>query len=121
MVEIATHQNSGGILQKDIAKNQGISNKYLDHIIYALKVGGLVRNKGKKIGYVLTRDISEITLLEIHNALEPDINIVKCLEAYFECPRENECKTREFWHNLNNVIIDQYKSVTLQDLVNEAK
>jgi len=48
MIEIAASTDSDGILQKDIAKNQNISNKYLDPIISALKLKDLISNsKGK--------------------------------------------------------------------------
>ncbi|NLB92194.1 MAG: Rrf2 family transcriptional regulator, partial [Bacteroidales bacterium] len=56
MLEIASHPAEQGVFQKDIAENQEISIKYLDHIIRDLKVAGLLVNaKGKKSGYVLTR------------------------------------------------------------------
>lgn len=119
MVEIALNQNQGGVLQKDIAKRQEISNKYLDHIIHALKVAKLIRKKPRKSGYELTRDTSKITLLDIHNAFEPGIYIVECLVKDINCSMEKDCLTRDFWCDLNSVIIDQFKSVTLQDLVNK--
>jgi DNA-binding IscR family transcriptional regulator len=43
MMKIAIHTSDGGIFQKDIAVNQEISNKYLDQIIHAMKVDGLVQ------------------------------------------------------------------------------
>ncbi len=51
MLEIASHPAEQGVFQKDIAENQEISIKYLDHIIRDLKVAGLLVNaKGKKAG-----------------------------------------------------------------------
>ena len=46
MIEIADCQHNEGILQKDIADKQQISVKYLDYIIGALKLKGLIRNVG---------------------------------------------------------------------------
>ena len=48
MIEIAQNDSDNGIYQKDIAVNQQISNKYLDHIIHALKVSELIFKKGKR-------------------------------------------------------------------------
>lgn len=49
MIEIALQEENKGIFQKDIAKNQEISEKYLDHIIASLKASGLIKNVcGKK-------------------------------------------------------------------------
>lgn len=122
MLEIAHHSPSSGVFQKDIANNQGISNKYLDHIISALKAAELIVNiKGRKSGYILTRDPSEITVYDIHNAFEPGICVIDCLSRSINCDREEGCAARGFWGGLNQKIVDYFKSVTLEDLVhNEA-
>lgn len=117
MVEIAMNQGTGGVYQKDISKNQDLSNKYLDHIIHGLKVAGLIRKKGKRGGYVLTREPSRITVYDINKAFEPEICIIECLHEGIQCDREKDCETKEFWSKLNNLIISHYQSVTLEDLV----
>ena len=69
MIEIAGCLDPEGILQKDIAKNQNISVKYLDYIISALKLKGLIMNvRGRGSGYRLARPIDEITMLYIYSA-----------------------------------------------------
>lgn len=121
MLEIA-RSSSGekGVFQKDISKNQEISNKYLDHIIQALKTSQLIVNvKGKKSGYILARKASDITVFDIHRAFEPGICLIECLSGSFQCPMEDECLTQGFWGQLNNLIIKYFKSVTLEDLINK--
>ncbi len=122
MLEIARHTKSGGIFQKDIAINQNISNKYLDHIIHALKASELIVNvKGKKSGYILTREPSEISIYDIHNAFEPGICVIDCLSKSIKCDREEECTAKGFWGGLNKKIVDYFNSVNLEDLIhNEA-
>ncbi|OGG00070.1 Rrf2 family transcriptional regulator [Candidatus Gottesmanbacteria bacterium RBG_13_37_7] len=118
MLEIATGKPNAGIFQKDIARNQAISNKYLDHIIHALKASQLICNvKGKKSGYMLTRKPSEISLYDIHNAFEPGICIIECLSGNYECKRQTDCLAIGFWKNLNGLIVDYFKSVTIDDLI----
>ncbi|MBE0655763.1 MAG: Rrf2 family transcriptional regulator [Bacteroidales bacterium] len=122
MLEIAYHSPSSGIYQKDISINQSISNKYLDHIIHALKAAELIVNvKGKKSGYVLTRDPSAISIYDIHNAFEPGICVIDCLSKSISCDRENGCAARGFWGELNKKIVDYFKFISLEDLMhNEA-
>ena len=48
-MEIALSDSENGIYQKDIAKNQNISYKYLDHIITALKVVTFLPGNPKKL------------------------------------------------------------------------
>lgn len=118
MVEIAKGVPDKGVFQKDIALNQSLSLKYLDHIIQALKTAQLVVNtRGRKSGYILTRKPSEITVFDIHRAFEPGICLVDCLSGNFICDLSEECQARGFWGQLNNLIVKYFKSVTLDDLI----
>lgn len=118
MVEIAQADPEKGILQKDISQNQELSNKYLDQIILALKVSGLIRNvKGHKSGYVLNRKPSEITLYDIHCAFEAGICVIDCMYPNHQCNRMDTCKVKGFWNDLNQKIIDHFKTTTLADIV----
>lgn len=118
MLEIALHDDPTGIFQKDIAKNQDISVRYLDHIIAALKTKGLIYNsRGRKSGYILAKEPKDITLYDIHNAFEPGINIVDCLAINKECEKENSCASKFFWDELNELIVNYLSGKTLQDLV----
>jgi Rrf2 family protein len=120
MLEIAMSKPNSGVFQKDIARNQSISNKYLDQIIHALKASNLVSNtKGKRSGYILTRKPSEITVYDIHMAFESGICLIECLSDNYHCDRSEGCLTKGFWGGLNNMISDYFKSVTLDDLVNK--
>lgn len=118
MLEIAVNNSPHGIFQKDISKNQEISNRYLDHIIAALKVAGLITSvKGKKSGYMLTRKPSEISIYDIHKAFEPGINIVDCLAANKQCEQELKCASKRIWDELNKLIVDYLENKTLDDLI----
>ena len=80
MIEIACCKEPTGILQKDIAKNQNISVKYLDYIISALKLKGLIINSKDGGGYMLTRPADQITMLDIYTAFE-QIVIIECVKT----------------------------------------
>ncbi|MGM0498044.1 MAG: RrF2 family transcriptional regulator [Bacteroidota bacterium] len=120
MLEIALHEEKEGILQKEIAKNQRISFKYLDQIISTLKASDLISTvKGKKSGYKLTRKPSEITILDIHNAFEPGLHIVDCLSKHIDCPSEKDCASKVLWEGLNSHIEGYLSGYTLEDLKND--
>jgi Rrf2 family protein len=120
ILEIALNRDANGIYQKEISQNQDISYKYLDQIINALKVAGLVtKAAGRKSGYVLTRPPEEITVYDVHNAFEPGICVIDCLSINFSCEREKFCSLRGFWGKLNNQIIEYFKSTTIKDLMEE--
>lgn len=117
MLELSLNDSSEGVFQKDIAINQDISIKYLDHIIVALKTAGLIRNAGgKKSGYKLTRDAKEITMLDIYHAFEPGFSVNECAYNSSSCPRIRICAVKGFWAGLNALMIDYFRSVTLEDI-----
>jgi Rrf2 family protein len=99
MIEIANSTEPNGMLQKDIAKNQNISLKYLDPIIASLKLKGLVINsKGKGSGYKLTRPAEKISMLDIYTAFE-QIVVIECINNLSFCDRSlHDCKGRNFWN-----------------------
>ena len=81
MLEIGLHYEKGGVLQKDIASNQEISIRTLDHLIHALKTADLITNaNGKSTGYTLTRPPSQITMLDIQKAIEP---VISCGRLFY--------------------------------------
>ena len=117
MLEISLADQQQGIYQKDIARNQDISVKYLDHIISSLKAAGLIRNVGgKNSGYRLSRPAAEITTYDIFRAFEFGLEINICVTPDYVCDRASICSVKDFWTDLNDLIIDYFRSHTLEDL-----
>ncbi len=118
MTTIASENSGNGVLQKEIAENQLISIKYLDQIISALKAAELIVNvRGKKSGYILTKDPSEIKMLDIYSAFEGGIYVIDCLNDSVKCDFQDRCKSLVFWENLNKLIHNYFSTVTLQDVL----
>ena len=122
MMEIALQPENKSILQKDIAKNQNISDKYLDHIIASLKANGLIMNtSGKKSGYILKKPSHEITIYDIYKSFEPELSIVHCLENPSFCEKYGSCSARELWNELNLLNKKFLIKNNLADLVSKHK
>jgi len=121
IIEIANASILEGILQKDIAKNQNLSLKYLDPIISALKLKNLIVNlKGKGSGYILTRPPQEITLYDIYSAFE-NVEVVDCVSIPKFCDSCNEiCKSHSFWITFKNDFEAILKNRTLKDVLEES-
>ena len=120
MIEIASSTESSGMLQKDIAKNQHISLKYLDPIISALKLKGLIANsKGRGSGYRLTRPTEEITMYEIYTAFE-QITIIECINNCGFCERSiHDCKAKNYWSEFRADFIQLLQKKNLQQIIEE--
>lgn len=122
MIEIADCQHNEGILQKDIADKQQISVKYLDYIIGALKLKGLIRNVGGRgSGYVLAKPASEITMLDIYTAFEP-VMVVQCISDESFCERTSLCcKANLYWKHFHKQFVKILSDSSLEQIMQETK
>jgi Rrf2 family transcriptional regulator, cysteine metabolism repressor len=118
MLDLATHGADGNpVYLSDIAKRQGISEKYLEHIFGALNKSGLVRAfRGRKGGYLLTKEPDEITLNEVVTVLEGPCSLVDCVADAKSCPKTESCVTREVWSVLGSKIEEVLSGLTLAAL-----
>lgn len=122
MLEIAYDRSGNGVFQKDIACNQNLSLKYLDHIIHALKAAGLISTvRGKKSGYILTRKPEEISMFDIHNAFENGICVIDCMSGDYICEKDEKCETQVFWKGLNKKVEAYFHETSLADLISYSK
>ncbi len=119
MIDIAENGNGGYIPLNDIARRQGISEKYLESILVILTRGNLLSGlRGKGGGYKLTKPPEEYTAKSILCLTEGSLAPVACLkEGADACARSGECKTLSLWTGLNRVIDEYLESVKLSDLM----
>ncbi len=125
MLELAINYGKKPMLLKDIARNQEISEGYLQHIVDALKGGDLIlSSRVGHGGYTLSRRPEQITLRDILSILEGSINLVECIDNAEVCNRSDDCISRVIWAEIGNKLSTSLQEVTLQrmvDLYNEQK
>lgn len=118
MLDLAMHEGQGPVSLRDVAKRQGISEKYLGHLIPPLKNAGLIHStRGANGGYVLAKPPSQITLKDILSALEGPLCIVACVEKPSLCKRAETCVSREIWHEATEKMLLILSSFTLKDMI----
>ncbi|MEA1965080.1 MAG: Rrf2 family transcriptional regulator [Candidatus Aerophobetes bacterium] len=122
MIDLTLHYGQGPVLLKDIAKRQKISDKYLEHMITSLKVGGLIKSiRGAHGGYILAKPPAQIKLSQVIKALEGSITPVECVDDPKLCPRAELCITRDVWIEIKRAMNEILGSLSLQDLVEQQK
>lgn len=122
MIDLAQHHgdDTRPVMMSDIAKRQELSKKYLHALLTPLKSAGLIRStRGAKGGYSLAKEPVDITLSEILTALEGRLSIVDCVMDSKECLRQENCQARLVWVDLNRIVDDKLRSVTLAQIVTE--
>ena len=119
LIDLAKHRNGSFIPMKDVAKRQGISLKYIERLLPALKEGGLIESlHGKGGGYKLTREPDQYTLWEILRLSEGNLAPVECLkEGSEQCDRAAVCPTLSVWAGYYRVTQEYFSGITLEDLI----
>jgi len=122
MVDLALRGGENAVYLKDIAREEGLSEKYLSLIAIPLKSAGLiVAQRGAKGGYRLARPASRITLKEIVEVLEKGVCIVECVGDPSTCSRSGHCPSRDLWAEITDRIASTLASVTLEDLARKGR
>ena len=110
--------DSNPVYLSDIAKRQGLSEKYLEHIFSTLHKSGFVKAlRGRKGGYLLNRKPEEITLDQVIATLEGPCSLVDCVSDEQACDQIDTCVTRDVWKVLGNKIEEVLNGYTLASLV----
>lgn len=118
MLALAHNYGNGYTYLKDIAKGEGMSEKYLSQITIPLKgVGLLQASRGVHGGYALARPPAEINIKEIVDVLEGDMGLVDCVGDVTACPRVPVCASRDIWVFLGDKIAETLSAFTLEQLV----
>ena len=87
-------------------------------LLKALGHAGLVESfRGVNGGYRLSRPATEISLAEIVEALEGPLGMTECSIAEGQCDREAQCGVRGSWQQINNVLDDALRAVSLADMM----
>ena len=123
LADIAMHQGEGYVSMKDVAARQQISKKYMEAFTAPLaSAGTLGIRRGKNGGYRLLVSPKQLTLWQILCQVEGPLHAVACLERPVnECARCGFCITLPAWAGLERVVREYLESVTLQQLIDQAK
>ena len=123
LLDLAEHRNGDFIPMKEVAGRQGISLKYIERLMPALKAAGLVESvHGIGGGYRLTREPEEYSLWEILELAEGDLAPVACLQPEAPvCQRADECRTLGVWQGFYDLTRDYFSRITLADLLKDGK
>jgi Rrf2 family transcriptional regulator, cysteine metabolism repressor len=108
-----------------VAKAETLPLSYLEHLVAKLREAGLVRSvRGAHGGYRLGRAASEITMLDVVEALEGPIAPMECFhvapEGRVSCSHETDgdetCATKLLWMRVQGGVTKALAGTTLAEL-----
>ena len=118
MTELCGYDMEKYVTLKEIAKNQNISEKYLEAIVKRLvKNGLLVGIRGKGGGYRLARSPEEYTAAEILRAADETLSPVASLEdGENKCEWAAICPTLPMWRKYKELTEEFFGHITLRQI-----
>ncbi len=122
LADIATFNLREPVSLRDISLRQGISLDYLEQLFLKLKKNKIVNSiRGKKGGYILSKDASDIKISDIFFAVDEEVKTVGCEKhSKKTCNgKSDKCISHNLWDELEDYINDFFKRKSLGDLVNQ--
>ena len=120
LFELALRADAGPTRIEDIAKAQGIPQRFLEAVLNELKRTGLVEAKrGPRGGYQLARSPRDITVAQILESSQGPFTPVQCLSdpASSDCRFKGDCVFLPLWEQARIAVTEVYQATTLQALV----
>ncbi len=101
-----------------LAERAGLEAPTVAKVLKPLAQAGLVQAfRGVNGGYRLARLPSEITLVEIVEAIEGPLAMTECSIHQGQCEIEHSCGARANWRRINDVVADALRNVSLADML----
>lgn len=121
MVDLAMHNGEGPVTLAEISERQKISLSYLEQLFGKLRRRQIVESvRGPGGGYLLGREMRELSVSEIILAVDEPIDATQC-GGKENCHDDGKCITHDLWAALNQRIFEYLGSVTLQQLVDNQR
>jgi Rrf2 family protein len=101
-----------------IATEQKIPPSFLAKIISQLSIAGLLHtSRGARGGVTLARNPSEITLLEVVEAIDGPIQLNECVGESGECAFDLNCPLRPVWCDAQEELVARLKNTNFADML----
>ena len=100
LADLAKFNSNQPVSLRDISLRQGISLVYLEQLFLKLKKNKIVNSvRGKKCGYVLNKNATEIKISEVLLAVEEKVKTVGCEKHSKKgCNgKSSKCITHNLW------------------------
>lgn len=112
----------GPVLISEIAKNEKISQKFLESILLELRKGRILGSKkGKGGGYYLIKEPEDVPLTAILRLIEGPIALLPCVSLHYyepceDCADEDACALKRIMIEVRDQTLGILGNKTLKDL-----
>jgi Rrf2 family iron-sulfur cluster assembly transcriptional regulator len=122
MTRLAVACGEGPVSAATIAAEQDISHPLVSKLLQRLQKAKLVEScMGVRGGFRLSREPSQISLLDVIEAIQGKIALNRCLLSASACPRQKVCPVKGRLGEVQEALTGHLRQATLQDLVGPRK
>jgi Rrf2 family iron-sulfur cluster assembly transcriptional regulator len=121
MLDLATNESGKPVTLDIISQRQNISLSYLEQLFAKLRKASLVKSvRGPGGGYLLDTSAEEISLTQIIEAVDENIDLRRCQGAA-NCYMGKQCISHRLWCEVSSQLRDFLSHKTLQQVVDDYK
>ena len=126
LLQIARQGGPDGLTIAQLSESEGISEPYVGKITRMLRLAGFVQStRGKKGGYVLSKDPQDIKVAEVLHALDGKLYDADFCGSHSGeqpfCTNSVDCSIRSLWKLVQTTIDQVLANVTLADMIEGGK
>tara|TARA_B100001057_G_scaffold497641_1_gene602328 strand:- start:1922 stop:2398 length:477 start_codon:yes stop_codon:yes gene_type:complete len=102
---------------KLVSEKQHIPHSYLAKIMRKLVQRGILSSSsGPDGGYYFKKDPMNISLKEVYEAIEGDLQLIDCMDGDQVCELFKTCNQRSVWDHLQLNTLEFLSKITVKDL-----
>ena len=117
MIYLASIPSDSVIPFREIARHMDVPEDFLAKILKTLVDQGLVRStRGPHGGYALARTATEVSFLDVIEAVEGPVALNVCLDGEDACGHSTACTMVQVWREGQERMLDVYRQAKLVDL-----
>ena len=118
VLTVLAAQSDAVLSASELAERAGLEATTVSKLLKPLAQAGLVEGfRGTNGGYRLARPAADIGLIEIVEAMEGPLGMTECSLHAGQCGIEEHCGVRANWRQINDVVFDALRSVTLAQML----
>ena len=117
MIYLASLASGSVVPFREIARQMEVPEDFLAKILKTLVDQGLVKSsRGPHGGYSLGRSATEISFLDVIEAVEGPVALNVCLDGDDSCGRSSTCTMVSVWKAGQERMLDVYRQAKLSEL-----
>ena len=119
MLDLASKESAKPVTLDMISQRQNISLSYLEQLFAKLRKASLVKSvRGPGGGYLLNVSAENITLTQIIEAVDENIDLRRC-SGLRNCLRGKQCISHHLWCEVSDQIRDFLSTRNLQQVIDD--